>query len=201
MITTQVSGPSSYLHQDFHQLLVFIALRLSSIPCFYSKCHFHSATSFTFSINYTFSILLIKPINKFYTYGFFFLIFEYLLLMHTLCWLYLYFENKKIVIDLWFSPNNQYMGPCSFVHVIFNYQKKMSPSNSIVEKVVIATIYFVNWNCKTRFFFFTFKNHVLYKWWNPLDNVQDPKAITFATSMTNSTCMTHKKNSMRKHNR
>jgi len=72
----------------------------------------------------------------------------------------------------------------------------MSPPNymhnSIVEKVVIVTIYFVSWNCKIRFVFKTVQNHVPYKWWNPLDHVQDPKAIIVATSMTSSTCMMHK---------
>jgi len=50
--------------------------------------------------------------------------------MHTLCWLYLDFENKhnciakKLIYD--FNPTT-YMGPCSFAHVIFNYKKKCPP--------------------------------------------------------------------------
>jgi len=40
--------------------------------------------------------------------------------MHTLYYIYLDFENKHNfkIIELWFSPNNQYMRPDIFKHVI-----------------------------------------------------------------------------------
>jgi hypothetical protein len=40
--------------------------------------------------------------------------------MHTLYYIYLDFENKHNlkIIELWFLPNNQYMRPDIFKHVI-----------------------------------------------------------------------------------